>query len=190
LGTEGAGQKQFVWEVYAKKQSALEVLDVEDDDLEIFTKDIPFNFAVDQALESLDDPGVLAEVARLQTIVAHVPVYSAFAQSVQELSEAMHKFQKNFNDQAKHIVTHLAETKKRMEDTKVRSRVHIAILELMQTRRLCGKFYWPEIPGIPENPDRHYFRMVWGIQTATDESGNEQTEAGPSDYLGCLSPDY
>jgi hypothetical protein len=117
MGTEGAGETQFAQEQFAEPQPLLEVPGVDDRDLEIFVKDVPFNFAFEQALESLGDPGVLAEVARLQNLVAQVPIYAELACSVQELSETVHKFQKGFNDRAGQLVIHLEATKRRMEAT-------------------------------------------------------------------------
>jgi hypothetical protein len=57
----------------------LNILGVNDRDLELFVKDVPFNFAVDQAVESLGDLGVLAKVAQLHTLIACVPIYSELA---------------------------------------------------------------------------------------------------------------
>ena len=63
MGTEGANCQQFAREVFVGPQSLVEALGVEDNDLDIFTRDILFNFTVEQALEKLDDLSALAEVA-------------------------------------------------------------------------------------------------------------------------------
>ena len=76
----------------------MEAPGVANDDLEIFMCDMPFNFVVKQALDWLNDPGVLAEVAWLRTLSTHIPIYAGLAQAVQELSGTMHKFHKAFND--------------------------------------------------------------------------------------------
>jgi len=52
-------------EVYACLCPLVEVPGVDDNNLNIFTHDILFNFAVKQAMDQLDDPGALAEVAQL-----------------------------------------------------------------------------------------------------------------------------
>jgi hypothetical protein len=161
MGTKGAGEPQFAWEVCSVPHLPLEVPGVDDRDLDLFVKDVPFNFAIEQALESLGDPGALAEVARLRTLIVHVPVYAELACLVQELSEAIHKFQKGFNEKTSQVVLQLEATKKHMEDTQIKSRTYLALQELIQTHHLQGKFYWPEIPGIPENPDCHYFWAMW-----------------------------
>jgi len=63
VGMEGNGHQQFVREVFAHPRQPVAAPTVEDNDLEIFTQDVPFNFAVEQALDKLEDPGALAEVA-------------------------------------------------------------------------------------------------------------------------------
>ncbi len=63
LGMEGARQPLFTHELYAHLQSLLEVPGVDSAKLNLFIKDILFNFGLEQALESLEDPGALAKVA-------------------------------------------------------------------------------------------------------------------------------
>jgi len=60
----------------------LEVFKVNDRDLKLFVKDIPYNFSVEQALESLGNSGILAEVARLHTFIMCILVYTKLAQSI------------------------------------------------------------------------------------------------------------
>jgi hypothetical protein len=100
METEGVKCQQFVREVFTSPQSPVEALGIEDTNLSIFTRDALFNFIVEQALEKLSDPGTLAEVAQLQSLSAHIPVYSELIKTVQDLSKAMHKFYKSFNNKA------------------------------------------------------------------------------------------
>ena len=60
---EGNGHQQFAREVFAHLRQPVAAPAVEDNNLKIFTQDVPFNFAVEQALDKLEDPGALAEVA-------------------------------------------------------------------------------------------------------------------------------
>ena len=82
MGTEGVSKTQFAREVYTSPQPPLEV-NVDDHNLNLFVRDVPFNFALEQALDKLEDPGVLTEVAQLQMIVAHILIYSELAHSIQ-----------------------------------------------------------------------------------------------------------
>ena len=63
VGTEGNGHQQFAREVFAHLRQLVAAPTVKDNNLKIFTQDVPFNFMVEQALDKLEDPGVLAEVA-------------------------------------------------------------------------------------------------------------------------------
>ncbi len=111
---------------------------------------------------------MLAKVARLCTIVGHVPVYAKLTRSVQELLEAIHKFQKGFNEKVRQLVTQLKATKGCMKAAQIRSHTHIALTELTQSQEVHRRFYWPELPGMLENPNWHYFRF---LQVALKGSG-------------------
>jgi len=92
MGTEGAGEPQFARKVCSVLCPPLEVPRVDDWNLNLFIKDILFNFTVEKALESLGDLGALAEVMRLCMLIVCIPVYTELTRSVQELLEAVHKF--------------------------------------------------------------------------------------------------
>ena len=67
MGTKGVGNTQFAREIYTSPCPLLNIADIDDKDLDIFIRDSPFNFTLKQALEKLEDPGTLAEVAQLHT---------------------------------------------------------------------------------------------------------------------------
>jgi len=148
---------------------------VEDNDLDIFTKDIPFNFTVEQALEKLDDPSMLAEVARLQSLSACIPMYLELIKTVQDLSKAMHKFHKSFNDKASQLVLQLEAMKKQMEDAQICSWVQHSLLKLMRGNKLKGRFYWSGLPGLSEHPNWHYLPSLCDAReiTALGTSGGK-----------------
>jgi len=87
-------------------------------------------------IHGLDDPGALAEVARLRMLSMCIPVYTELMQAVQDLSSAMHKFHKQFNDKARQLVLQLEAMKKRMEGAQMCSRVQNVLLELTCSREL------------------------------------------------------
>ena len=78
MGTEGLRRPQFARAMYATPKLPVEA-GVEDHDLNPFVHNCPFNFAFEQALQHVSDPGMLAEVARLRTLVARIPIYSKLA---------------------------------------------------------------------------------------------------------------
>ena len=92
LRMEGVGGLQFAQKIYTELQDAIDFARIDNTNLEIFVKDMPFNYTVEQALDHLNDPGVLAEVFQLRTLVAQLPIYADLAWVVQEFSNAIHKF--------------------------------------------------------------------------------------------------
>jgi len=184
---EGNGHQQFVREVFAHPRQPVAAPTVEDNDLEIFTQDIPFNFVVEQALDKLEDPGVLAKVAQLQTLNACIPVFSELIQAVQELSNAMHKFHKAFNDKASHLVLQLEATKWRMEGARIQLRVQNALLELARAGDLRGRFYWSGLPGLLEHPNRHYLPSLCDACTITAQGSEVQNKQGTKKEGPCGS---
>lgn len=79
MGMEGVRETQFAREIYAITQPHVEASGVDDTDLDMFIWDSPFNFLLEQALVSLEDPNALAKVTQLCTLVTHIPVYSELA---------------------------------------------------------------------------------------------------------------
>ena len=133
MGTEGKDQQQFQWELHACLQPELEGSTVNNKDLNIFIRDSPFNFAVEQALEQLGDPGVLADVGHLQTLSTGIPVFAEMVEMVQELTKAMYSFHTTFNSQVACLVNQLGNTKGRLEWAHVCSHVQNALFNLSQS---------------------------------------------------------
>jgi hypothetical protein len=63
MGIEGNRHQQFARKVFAHLYQPVTALVVKDNDLEIFTQDVPFNFMMEQALDRMEDLGGLAKVA-------------------------------------------------------------------------------------------------------------------------------
>jgi len=83
--------------------------------LDIFIRDSPFNFAIEQVLEWLRDLGVLANVGHLWTLSAGIPVFAEMVEMVQELTKAMYTFHIIFNGQVACLVNQLSNMKGRLE---------------------------------------------------------------------------
>lgn len=81
-------------------QSGLEVLRVNDKDLDQFIKGVPFNFPLEQVLESLEDLEALAKMMHLCNIIAKIPIYIEFMHTLQGLSKAIYKLQTQFNEKS------------------------------------------------------------------------------------------
>jgi hypothetical protein len=110
LGLKGIRHLQFTRELYTTPQQQEKQSTDNERNLNLFVHNTPFNFTLKQALDSLGDPGILAKVVRLRTLIAHVWIYSELAQAMQELSDAIHKFQKCFNDKTSQVIIQLKET--------------------------------------------------------------------------------
>ncbi len=74
---------------------------VNDKDLDVFIRDLPYNFTIKQALEQLEDPRVLAKVGQYQTLSAGIPFFAKMVKTVQELTKAIYKFYTTFKSSAK-----------------------------------------------------------------------------------------
>ena len=104
MGTKGVGNTQFARETYTSPRPLLNIADIDDKDLDIFIRDSPFNCMLKQALEKLEDSGTLAKVAQLHTWATHILVYSELARVMQEFSDVMHKFQRDFSDRTRSVM--------------------------------------------------------------------------------------
>jgi len=141
MGTKGVRNTQFAREIYASPRPPLNVTNINDKDLNIFIRDSPFNFTLEQALEKLEDPSTLAEVAQLHTWATRIPVYSELARVMQEFSDAMHKFQKDFSNRTGRVVFQFEATKRHMEAAQIHSCVQLTLIELAREQKLQGQFY-------------------------------------------------
>src|SRR6266851_5834991 len=120
-------------------------------------------------IHGLDDPGALAEVARLRMLSMCIPVYTELMQAVQDLSSAMHKFHKQFNDKARQLVLQLKATKKRMEGAQICFHIQNILLKLTHPQELRERFYWPGIPSLLKHPNQYYILSLCDTHTVTVE---------------------
>jgi len=80
-----------------------------------------------------------------------------------------------------------------MEAARIPSCVQAALLDLARSQKLQGRFYWPYIPGMPENPGQHYVRptkVELPNDAAAIRGSGTGVEAGRSRHTGCTSQDY
>ena len=193
LGTEGIGQPQFAHEMHVRPQSPFDTSQMEDKELDLFVKDVPFNFALEQALESLDDLGVLAEVACLWMIIARAPIYTELASEVKDLSDAIHKFQQHFNEKTQSLVDQLKATKRRMEAARLPSCIQAALVDLAKVHELKGRYYWLFIPRVPENPNHVHHGSFSTLSTENQQGSNPPHKISAINNLGkwgCMSSMY
>ena len=69
-----------------------------DDDLGYFLQDPVFNFVATQALDTIDDPALVAEVVRYCALAIQVPVAMERSELVRELVTKVADFERKFQD--------------------------------------------------------------------------------------------
>ncbi len=108
-------------------------------------------------------------MAQLRTLSVHILVYTELMQAVQDLSSAMHKFHKQFNDKARQLVLQLKATKKRMEGAQICFHIQNILLKLTHPQELRERFYWPGIPSLLKHPNQYYILSLCDTHTVTVE---------------------
>jgi hypothetical protein len=125
-------------------------------DPSIFVDDSTFNFPVNQALDQLDDPSLLAEVARYRALNSQLPMVVRNAALTEEIAQCVVTIQKREQEANRAFLSMLDETRRRLEAGQARPRVEREMVRLAQQQELGGRFYWMGLPGMPEHPNRHY----------------------------------
>jgi len=87
---------------------------VDDHDLDYFVKDPTFNFVVNQAIESLDDPGLTTEVACLRAMHLQLPAIVERANLVKQLMRSFQAFHESHHARNQAFMTHLDACKNRL----------------------------------------------------------------------------
>jgi len=152
VGTEGLGCQPYSREVLLGPSDPIPGSTVDDRDLDYFIKDPTFNFVVNQAIESLDDPGLTAEVARLRAMHLQLPIVVERAKLVEHLMRSFQAFHEAHHSHNESFMKRLDECKNRLIAGRARSRVERAAIDLARQGKVGGRFYWPGLPGFPEHP--------------------------------------
>lgn len=97
-GTEGAECKVYGHEIFLGTHNLVPNQGVGDDDLGYFLQDPVFNFVATQALDTIDDPALVAEVVRYCALAIQVPVAMERSELVRELVTKVADFERKFQD--------------------------------------------------------------------------------------------
>ena len=154
VGCMARGQPAYYKPVLLRPVAALST--ASDKDPSIFVDDSTFNFPVNQALDQLDDPALLAEVARYRALNMQLPMVVRNAALMEEIVQSMATIQKREQEANRAFLSMLDETRRRLEAGQARPRVEREMVRLAQQQQLGGRFYWMGLPGMPEHPNRHY----------------------------------
>ena len=154
LGTEGTGKMIHGRPILAGPTEG--DTNDHDEDLEMFVSEPTHNFALAQALDYLDDPGVLSEVARFRNYAMQLPVVLDRSRIFHDLVTAFGAFQEWVNDENRAFLGRMEQCQQRLVAGQVRAHVDRAMVQLHQRGELGGRYYWPGLPGVPEHPGRLY----------------------------------
>ena len=130
--------------------------DEHNEDLEMLVSEPTHNFALAQALDYLDDPGVLSEVARFRNYAMQLPVVLDRSRMFHDLVTAFGAFQERFNNKNRAFLDQMEQCWQRLVVGQVRAWVDRAMMQLHQWGELRGHYYWPGLPGVPEHPSCLY----------------------------------
>ena len=109
-----------------------------DEDLEMLVSKPTYNFAAAQALDYLDDPGVLAKVARFRNYAIQLPVMLDRSRMFHNLVTAFGAFQERFNNENQAFLNRMEQCWERFVAGQVRARVNRAMMQLHQRGELGG----------------------------------------------------
>ena len=130
LGTEGAGQMIHGRPILGGPVEG--EVDNHDEDLEMLVSEPTYNFALAQALDYLDDPGVLSKVACFCNYAMQLPVVLDQSRMFHNLVMAFGAFQEWFNDENQAFLGRMEQCWQRLVARRVQARVDWAMLQLHQ----------------------------------------------------------
>ena len=126
-------------------------------DVEYFLRDPHFNVPLSQALDLLDDPGLVAEVARYQGLNLEIGVLAQMSKSLDVFAAGFFKFFTDHRAATGRLINEMEDCKRRLKEGHARERMHQAVLQLTNSNVVGGRFYWQGLPGLNEHPNRLVF---------------------------------
>jgi hypothetical protein len=144
---------------------------VDDADLRLFLKDAALNFALNQSIDYADDPGLTADIALYRHLASEAGGWKAQAEQLNDFGAAYHRMQTRFEDGYGLYTQELKAVEQRLVETRARTRVHTAMVQLISQRQLGGRHYWMGLPGFDTHPcpdilpDPPRFTMVKDLES-------------------------
>ena len=122
-------------------------------DTEYFLRDPHFNVPLSQALDLLDDPGLVAEVARYQGLNLEMGVLAQMSKNLDIFAAGFFKFFTDHRAATGRLINEMEACKTRLKDGHARERMHQAVMQLTNSHAVGGRFYWQGLPGLNEHPN-------------------------------------
>ena len=123
-----------------------------DEELGTFLKDATFNFALNQSVEYTDDPGLVADVGLYCHLASEAAGWKARADQLNKFGAAYHCMQETFMGGYSAYTTELKAVEERLVAARARTRVHVAMVQLISQGQLGGRHYWMGLPGLDAHP--------------------------------------
>ena len=156
-GTEGNDRRVYSREVHLQPHAALMGVVCDINDVEYFLRDLHFNVPLSQALDLLDDPGLVAEVARYQGLHLEMGVLAQMSKGLNVFVVGFFKFFTDHQAATGCLINEIEACKTRLKDGHAREHIHQAVLQLTNSNAVGGRFYWQGLPGLNEHPNRLVF---------------------------------
>jgi len=156
-GTEGKDRRVYSREVTLRPHEAPMGITCAVDDLEYFARDPHFNVALTQALDLIDDPGLVAEVAKYQSLDKEMRMALEVSRRVDILSASFFKFVTDHHQSQMKVAQEYDACKDRLKAGHARARVQQAVTQLANSKVVGGRFYWQGLTGLREHPNREAF---------------------------------
>ena len=112
LGTEGAGKTIHSRPILAGPIEG--DTNDHDEDLKMLVSEPTHNFVLAQALDYLDDPGALSEVACFRNYATQLPVVLDRSRMFHDLVTAFGAFQEHFNDKNRAFLARMEQCRQRL----------------------------------------------------------------------------
>ena len=156
-GTEGNDRRVYSREVYLQPHAAPMGVVCNVNDIEYFLRDLHFNVPLLQALDLLDNPGLVAEVARYQGLHLEMGVLAQMSKGLDVFVVGFFKFFTDHRAATGCLINEIEACKTRLKDGHAHERVHQAVLQLTNSNAVGGRFYWQGLPGLNEHPNQLVF---------------------------------
>ena len=123
-GTEGKERRVYSREVHLQPHAAPMGVVCDVNDVEYFLRDPHFNVPLSQALDLLDDPGLVAEVARYQGLNLEMGVLAQMSKNLDIFAAGFFKFFTDHRAATGHLINEMEACKTRLKDGHACEHVH------------------------------------------------------------------
>ena len=128
-----------------------------DDDIGYFIQNPTFNFVINQAINVIDDPRLVAEVAHFRYLSTQMPAVLERSNILKQLLQDMEKHRDEVKALNDAFSNEYQQCVAWLQAGHARSQVERAIQSLADGKKAGGRFYWPRTQGHPLHPCLYTF---------------------------------